>query len=129
MIKSIVKFISGMCILFLDYAISFLFVKITKILMPPAILGLILFAVSLQCGLLKEDWIKTTVDFLLKNMAILFVPFIVGLIVYKDLLLQNYLAIILVVTLSTTLTIVITGVFVEVGIKYLKLYRMKKRDD
>lgn len=129
MIKKSIKFILGMCILFAYYALSYLIVKLSKIHIPPAILGLALFALSLQYGIVKEDWIKTTVDFMLKNMAILFVPFIVGLMVYKDLLLQNYLAIILVVIFSTTITIVLTGIFVEIGIKYLRLLRMKKRND
>lgn len=99
--------------------------KFTHIKLPPAILGLVLFAWGLHSGVIKESWIKSAVDFMLKNMPILFVPFIVGIVLYKSVLMENILAICLVVLASTTLTIVGTGLFVEYGVKLLRLHRMK----
>ena len=129
MIKTLFKFFLGLGILFSFYIISLCIIELTHIHMPPAILGLILFSISLINGIIKEDWIKTTVDFLLKNMAILFVPFIGGLIIYQSILLKNWVAIMLIVLLTTTITIVLTGLFVEYGIKYLRLYKMRKNND
>lgn len=129
MIKTLLKFLLGLGILFSFYILSICIIKLTHITMPPAILGLILFSLSLINGIIKEEWIKTTVEFLLKNMAILFVPFIGGLIIYQSVLLKNWVAIMLIVLLTTTITIVLTGLFVEYGIKYLRLYKMRKHND
>lgn len=116
-----------MAILFLIYYVSFIILKVSQIKLPPAILGLVLFAWALSVGVIKEEWIKTAVDFMLKNMPVLFVPFIVGIVLYKSVLAENIVAICLVVLLSTTLTIVGTGLFVEYGIKLLRLHKMKKQ--
>lgn len=116
-----------MAILFLIYYVSFFILKVTQIKLPPAILGLMLFAWGLSVGVIKEEWVKVAVDFMLKNMPVLFVPFIVGIVLYKSVLTDNIVAICLVVLLSTTLTIVGTGLFVEYGIKLLRLHKMKKQ--
>lgn len=119
------KFILGFGILFLIYYVSIFLVKLTHIAFPPAILGLILFTLALFTGIIKEEWVEKTANFLLKNMAVLFVPFVVGLIVYKDILLQNWLSILLVIFVTTTVIIVSVGLFVEYG---LKLYEEQKDD-
>lgn len=127
MVNKFFKFLLGMAILFLIYYVSFFILKVTQIKLPPAILGLILFAWGLSVGVIKEEWIKIAVDFMLKNMPVLFVPFIVGIVLYKSVLTDNIIAICLVVLLSTTLTIVGTGLFVENGIKLLRLHKIKKQ--
>ncbi len=113
------KFISGFGILFLIYYVSLYIIKLTGIAFPPAILGLILFTLSLFAGIIKEEWVEAASNFLLKNMAVLFVPFVVGLIVYKDILLKNWLSILLVIFVTTTVMIVTVGLFVEHGLKFL----------
>lgn len=125
MVIKFLKFLLGMAILFAVYYVSFFILKLTGIKLPPAILGLVLFALGLSVGVIKEDWVKITVDFMLKNMPVLFVPFIVGIVLYKTVLTENLLAICLVVLISTTLTIVGTGLFVEYGVKLLRLHKMK----
>ena len=113
----------------LFYALALGLIKITGLRIPPAILGLVLFAISLINGWIKEDWIKLTSEFFLKNMAMLFIPFIAGLVVYQSLILKNWISIVVVIFFATTLTIVLTGLFVEYGIKYLRMYRMRRHND
>lgn len=129
MLKTCLKFFLGLGILFGFYILSLFILKITHIPMPPAILGLILFSTSLISGILKEDLIKPAVDFMLKNMAMLFVPFIGGLIVYQSLILKNLVPIVLIILFTTTVTIVLTGLFVEYGIKYLRLHKIRRHND
>ena len=126
---SVYNFIIGLLILIGFYFISCFIIKLLHISLPPAILGLILFALALIQGIIKEDWIKPVCDFFIKNMAMFLVPFLGGLIVYKSLLMKNWLVILTVVFVTTTLTIVITGLFVEWGMKLLRLYRIKKSED
>lgn len=127
--KNVIRFIFGFFILFGFYLISLFILKITHIIIPPAIFGLILFALSLHFGIIKEEWVKLTVNFLLKNMAILFVPFIGGLVVYETIIVKNLIPIILIILATTTLTIVITGLFVEYGIKYRRLSKIRGKND
>lgn len=129
MVSKFLKFLLGMAILFLIYFVSFFILKVTGIKLPPAILGLVLFAWGLYVGIIKEEWIKVTVDFMLKNMAVLFVPFIVGFVLYQSVLTENLIAICLAVLISTTLTIVGTGLFVEYGVKLLRLHRITRDKD
>ncbi|MGN0014356.1 MAG: CidA/LrgA family protein [Candidatus Gastranaerophilaceae bacterium] len=129
MVKKIFNFILGFVILFGFYHISLFIVKITHIVFPPAVLGLILFAVSLLLGIVKEKWVESSVNFILKYMALLFVPFLVGLTEYKNLIMHNLFAIVLVIFAATTVTIVVTGVFAEFGIKYLRLLKIRNKHD
>lgn len=127
--KKILEFILGLIILFGFYFLALAFLNILHIKFPAPIFGLILFSIALINNWIKEDWIKTTVELFLKNMALLFVPFIVGLIVYQDTLLKNGLNIAIIVFITTILTIIFTGLFVEYGIKYLRLHKMRKHHD
>jgi holin-like protein len=101
-------------------------INIIHIPFPPTILGLIIFTFCLLAGIIKEEWIKDTTNLLLNNMPLLFVPFLVGIISYKDLILKNWLTIFLTVFITTTLIIVIVGSFVEYGIKLVRLYKIRK---
>lgn len=126
-LKKICEFLKGFAILLLFYFVSVLIIKITHIPMPPAILGLVFFAVCLIEGIIKEDWVKYACEVLMKNMAMFLVPFIGGLIIYKSILAKNWFVILLVIFLITGLTIVITGLFVEYGLKISRLISMRKQ--
>ena len=125
-LDKIINFLIGLAIIFLIYYIAVFVLKVLKINFPPVILGLIFFTLVLNFGIIKEKYIESTVNFLLKNMAILFVPFVVGIIKYKQLLLENWLMILLVVFLTTFLIIVSLGLFVEYGLKFLRLHKINK---
>ena len=116
--KTIVRFVLGLLILMGFYYISSFVVKLLNIPLAPAILGLI-----------KEEWIQTTCDCLIKNMAMFIVPFMGGLVLYKHMLVKNWFVILIVIFVTTTITIVVTGLFVEYGLKYLRLYRKRKNND
>lgn len=125
-LKNIFDFTLGFLILISFYFVSLFIVKTLNTPFPPAILGLVLFAAALIKGIIKEDWIKQTCEFLVNNMAMFFVPFIAGLITYKTIIYKNLLVIILVIFITTSLTIVLTGLFVEWGLKLLRLHKIKK---
>lgn len=122
----ILDFLIGFVVLTLFYLVSSFIVRFLHIPLPPAILGLILFAFCLIQGIIKEEWIKSSCEFLINNMAMFLVPFLAGLIVYKSLLMKNWLVILVVIFVTTTLVIVATGLFVEWGIKFLRLHKMKE---
>ncbi len=53
-------------------------------------------------------------------MAMFIVPFMGGLVVYKSLLVKNIFVILFVTFTTTTLLIIITGLFVEFGLKFMR---------
>lgn len=122
-------FLIGFIILTAFYYAGYIVVHLTNIPLPPAIIGLMLFAFSLINGIIDEKYVKNTCDFLMKNMALFIVPFMGGIIIYKPLLIKNWFVILVVIFLTTTLTIVITGLFVEYGLKLIRLRKMKKSND
>ena len=123
--KQFFNYIIGFLILIGFYFLSFYILKLLHIAFPPAILGLILFSCALFEGIIKESWIKDACEFLINNMAMFLVPFIGGLIVYKSLLIKNWLVILVVIFISTAVIIAVTGLFTEWGIKFLRLNKIK----
>ncbi len=126
MLKTIFDYTRGLVILVTFYVISAFIIKLFNIMLPPAILGLALLAAALISGIIKEEWIEKTSNFLIKNMAMFLVPLMGGLIVYKSLLFKNWFVILLVIFITTTLLIVSIGLFVEYGLKFLELHKMRK---
>ena len=76
---------------------------------PASIYGLILLFVALCIGMIKEEQIKETADFLVEIMPVLFIPAGVGLMTQWEALKKLLLPLILVITLGTFFTMVVTG--------------------
>jgi len=127
LLKEFLYFILGFLILFVFYYISYFIINKLHLPFPPAILGLILFTFFLTEGIIKEKWVKSACDFLINNMAMFLVPIFCGLLAYKSLLAKNWLAIFIVIFITTTVVIVSVGLFVEWGIKFLRLNKVKTR--
>ena len=62
-------------------------------------------------------------------MPLLFVPLAVGIITYYSLIEKNFVAIVVNVILVATLTLVITALFVENFIKYVRYRRMRDKQN
>lgn len=80
---------------------------------PASIYGLVLLFLALLIGLIKEEQIKETADFLVEIMPILFIPAGVGLMTKWGALKQLLLPFSLIVTLGTLFTMVVTGKVTE----------------
>lgn len=121
--KDFLNFCFGFFIILLFYLASHFLTRIFNLHFPEAILGLILFILALQFKIIKEDWVKKTCDLLIKNMSLFLVPYLVGLVVYKNLLIKNWLLILFVAFATTALVIIFVGFFVEYGLKLTKIKR------
>lgn len=86
---------------------------------------LVLFAL-LQFGVIKRDWIQDICALMLKYMPLLFVPLAVGIISYYGIIEKNLIPILINVIGTTTLTLLLTAIFVENVIKFIRLRRMRK---
>ena len=88
-------------------------VTVTGLPVPGAVIGLVLLYVILSvCGGASEEMTRTT-GFLLDNLALLFVPAGVGVIVYLSLIVSQCEVIVAALLVSVTVTIGLTALTVS----------------
>ncbi|MCQ2608893.1 MAG: CidA/LrgA family protein [Bacteroidales bacterium] len=76
---------------------------------PGNVIGMVLFFISLQLKIVKEETIKPICDFLTQNMTLMFLPPAVGLIAAYELLGNHIITIILAIIVSTLLVMAVVG--------------------
>ena len=121
------KYLIGFFVLCLIQYVCNLFVKITSIPFPAPILGIVVLFVLLQFNVIKRDWIKDICGFILKYMPLLFIPLAVGIVSYYGIIEKNLVPILVNVIGTTTLTLLLTAIFVENVIKYVRLQKLRKQ--
>lgn len=126
MISRIFKYISGFLILCAIQFVCNIFVKKTHIVFPAPILGIIVLFLLLQLNIIRRDWIKDICALMLKYMPLLFVPLSVGIVSYYGIIEKNLIPILINVIGTTTLTLLLTAIFVENVIKYVRLHKIRK---
>ena len=89
---------------------STLLVWSTKVPFPPALVGLLIFFLLLYTRIIPEKWIQPACDFLLNHIIIFFIPIVVGVVVYTDLLLENWILLtVMIVVPGQTNAVSLTG--------------------
>lgn len=81
--------------------------------MPGAVLGLILFTVSMFLGWIKLEWVESTTSFLLKHMLLFFVPMTVLTMRLASVIKANGAALSVSIVVSTLAVLVTTGLTAE----------------
>jgi holin-like protein len=120
------KIIVGFIIICAVQFICNCLVKTFNLIIPTPILGLIVFAFLLQIKVIKQEWIEDVCNFLLKIMPLLFVPLFVGIISYYGIIEKNLIPILVNIVLTTTLVLILTALFVDNVIKFVRLHKMRK---
>ena len=80
---------------------------------PASIIGLILLFLALSASLVKVEWITMSGNFILKYMALLFIPIGVGLLNYFELIVSHWLAIVCSLLFTTLLIMFLVGHFFQ----------------
>lgn len=83
---------------------------------PGNVIGMVLLTLALSLKFLKPDDLKEGADLLLRNLAFLFVPPGVGLMLYFDLIRSNWLSIGASFLLSTFAVLTVVG-WVQQGLE------------
>lgn len=96
-------------IIFGFLAIGEALVALTGVKLPSSIIGMLLLTLSLKLGWIKLTWVKGISDFLLTNIAFLFVPSGVAIMLYMDMIEPNIVAIVVAMITSTVIVLVVTG--------------------
>ncbi|WCK53792.1 CidA/LrgA family protein [Aneurinibacillus sp. Ricciae_BoGa-3] len=118
--KKIIKGISQIGILII---ISFLGSMISNALhlaIPGSIIGMFILFGLLQTGVLKLNWVEMGAGWLLAELLLFFIPSAVGIIQYKQLMIEQGSKFLLVIAISTFVVMAATGLWAEFVSKYSK---------
>lgn len=82
---------------------------------PGSVIGMILLFLSLHFGLLKIEKVEAVGTWLTQNMAILFVPAAVGLMIHFELIASIWWQIAIISLISTSAVMIIVGKTIEIS--------------
>ena len=87
--------------------------------LPGNVIGMLLLTAALALGIVRVEWVRRSCDVLLDNLAFLFVPPGVGVMLHFGVIGRNWFAIAVAVVVSTIAVLVVTGV----GSQWLLRYK------
>jgi len=76
---------------------------------PGNVIGMGLLLLALFAGVVRLEWVQEASDLLLSNFALFFVPAGVGVMVYFDVIRQEWLPIVVATVVSTFAVMAVTG--------------------
>ncbi|PYF06456.1 CidA/LrgA family protein [Ureibacillus chungkukjangi] len=123
----IIRTIAQILILYVFYYIGVLIVKVTGLPLPASILGLVLLAVCLKMKWVKVEYIREGAGFLIAFMTLFFIPAIVGIIDYPELLSLEGILLLSTVFVSTLFAILISSKLSEM-IEKKELAMIEKKE-
>lgn len=88
---------------------------------PGAIIGIILMFILLKLNIIKLQWVELGAKVLIAEMMLFFVPSVVGVMKYKDLIVTQGVHILL--------TIIISTVFVMLSSGYVSEWLSKRKEE
>ncbi len=109
--------VAGFAVLCILALLSKYLLEYCHIPFPPPLLGMMILFLLLKFKIVPLKLIEPICKFILQNMVVLFVPILVGLMAYKDVLQKDAIAIFSAVFLSMVLTMSLTALAVEGVIK------------
>lgn len=126
-IMTIIRTILQILILYIFYYIGVLIVNVTHLPFPPSVIGLLLLFLCLQRKWIKVGIIQQGASFLIGFMTLFFIPSMLGIVEYPELLSMKGILLIVTVFASTVLTIYLTSIFS--GIIERKERGLKEKED
>ena len=103
----------GIAILLALQWVSVLFLQALHIAFPPALLGMILLAVLLLAGVIREESVEDA-------CTILFLPAGISMLLYLDIIKAESIAIFITIIVSSLIILITTTAFVELVSKHSK---------
>lgn len=112
-LKKSFEFLRGSLIILIFLSFGKLISAYLPVAFPASIIGLILLFFALSTSIVKVQWITMSGDFILKYMALLFIPIGVGLLNYFDLILSHWFVIIFSLLFTTLFIMFLVGHFYQ----------------
>ena len=93
--------------------------KVLPFTFPASVIAMILLLAFLLLRLVKIEHVREKSDFLLGNLPFFFIPATVGIMNYKDLIFNNWVAFLVVCAVSTVVTFAATAWAVQLTMKLI----------
>ncbi|MGE8540221.1 CidA/LrgA family protein [Acinetobacter sp. ANC 3813] len=116
-IMYLLKTTAQLGLLILIWSLGSFIQQMLKLPISAGVIGLLLLTAALISGIFKLEWIKQGSDLLLAELVLFFVPIVVGLIKYKELLLTQGWQLALAVVAGTICVMICTAYCVYWGFK------------
>lgn len=107
------KIFQEACIVFTIYFLSEVIVRVFQLPIPASLIGMFLLFLCFSCHIIQLQQVETISNFLLKYMSFFFIPAGVNLICNFDVLLQNWFQLLIMCTVTTIITMAVTGISVQ----------------
>ena len=94
--------------------------RVLPFAMPASIIAMILLLVLLVARVVRVEWLRELSDFLLGNLPFFFVPVVVSVVKYLDVLKSNWVALVVICVVSTFATFAATAWTVRLTLRLLE---------
>lgn len=98
-----------LAIIFAFLGLGEIIVATTGIPIPSSIMGMLALVLALQFKIVRPRWVSGVSQFLTNNLGFFFIPAGVSLMLYFDVIAQEWLAIVVAAAVSTAIVILVTG--------------------
>jgi len=85
-------------------------VDVLHIPLPGSIIGILILFLLLQSKMIRVEWIELGANFLLAELLLFFIPSVVGVVRYSDLLRTEGVHLLIIIVLSTIIVMTCAGV-------------------
>ncbi|CAM3664599.1 hypothetical protein GCM10009865_03370 [Aeromicrobium ponti] len=107
--KNVLLFLIQIFLLWAIYQFSSFIVGNLDFPIPASVLGMILLYILLSSGIIQIRYIEKSASFLIRHLALFFVPFAVGLMNYAGLIKTTGMQLLLMIAGSTIIGLLITA--------------------
>ncbi|WP_394139939.1 CidA/LrgA family protein [Cytobacillus oceanisediminis] len=111
--KNVLLFLIQIFLLWAIYQFSSFIVGNLDFPIPASVLGMILLYILLSSGIIQIRYIEKSASFLIRHLALFFVPFAVGLMNYAGLIKTTGMQLLLMIAGSTIIGLLITAVLTQ----------------
>lgn len=84
-------------------------------MLPPTVTGIALALALLALGLLRREWLAEGAGWLLREMLLFFIPVVVAVLQYRDVLSAHFFAILFLIAASTAAVMISTALAVDLA--------------
>lgn len=110
----IIRTVLQIIILYIFHYIGVFIVEFTNLPLPPSVVGFILLFICLLMNWIKVEMIRDGASFLIGFMLLFYIPPVIGIIEYPQLISVNGMILISAVIISTLFTIYLTSMLSQI---------------
>jgi holin-like protein len=107
-LKGVIR-LAGIAWLFVFWLAGEFCARVLKVPLPGNVIGLIMLFAALHLKWVRLQWLERTAQFLISHLMLFFAPFVVGTIAFYPILLENWLAAGLAISVGTLCVLAAAG--------------------